>query len=143
MSDLKLVRQIAARPDIVFDAISTDEGIRHWFGPDAGPVLIAEMDLRVGGHFKVRFRMLDRSEHECSGEILELARPTRLVISWAWLGREADGESRVEFLLRPTAQGTELIFTHTQLPDEQAARDHERGWNGALDKLERYVNPTR
>ena len=122
MSGVKLVRQIAARPDIVFDAITTPRGIAHWWGPDAGPVLIAEMDLRIGGLFKVRFRMLDATEHECSGRILE-----------------ADGDSRVEWRLRPTAQGTELIFTHTQLVDDEAASSHERGWKGSFDKLERYV----
>jgi uncharacterized protein YndB with AHSA1/START domain len=140
MNSVRLVRQIAARPDTVFEAISTPAGITRWWGPDAGPVLIAEMDLRVGGRFKVRFRMLDASEHECSGKILELQRPTHLAMSWEWAGDEAEGESRVEWLLRPTAQGTELIFTHTQLPSEEAARDHERGWNGAFDKLERQLN---
>ena len=140
MSGLKLVRRMAARPATVFEAITTSQGISQWFGPDAGPVLIAEMDLRVGGRFKARFRMLDDTEHECSGTILELEPPTLLTMTWQWLGREADGESRVQFLLRPTAQGTELIFTHTQLPSEDAARDHERGWNGAFDKLERYTN---
>jgi uncharacterized protein YndB with AHSA1/START domain len=61
-------------------------------------------------------------------------------MTWEWAGKEAEGESRVEWLLRPTAHGTELIFTHTQLPSEEAARDHERGWNGAFDKLERQLN---
>ena len=43
--------------------------------PDAGPVLLAETDLRVGGRFRVRFRMLDGSEHESGGEYLEVDPP--------------------------------------------------------------------
>jgi uncharacterized protein YndB with AHSA1/START domain len=140
MSSVKLVRQIAASPETVFEAISTQEGLAHWFGPDAGPVLIAEINLHMGGSFRVRFRMLDDSEHECSGKIVQLEPPTRLAMTWKWLGREAEGSSRVEYLLRATAQGTELIFTHMQLHDEEAARDHERGWNGAFDKLQRYMS---
>ena len=138
MSGLKLVRQIAATPERVFDAISTAEGIAHWFGPDAGPVLISEMSSRVGGRFRVRFRMLDQSEHECTGKILELTRPTHLLMTWEWIGRDSDGDSRVEFTLRAnfTRNGINL-YPHTQLPSEQAARSHEHGWNGALDKLER------
>ena len=139
MSGVKLVRQIAARPELVFEALSTPQGIAQWFGPDAGPVLIAEMNLQVGGRYKVRFRMLDNTEHECSGEILEVERPARLAMSWQWLGREADGASRVEFQLRPTPQGTELVFTHTQLPSDQSAREHQQGWNGSFDKLERHM----
>ena len=67
MTSLTLVRRIAARPSIVFDALTTPEGIAGWWGPDAGPVLAAETDLKVGGRFRVRFRMLDGSEHESSG----------------------------------------------------------------------------
>jgi uncharacterized protein YndB with AHSA1/START domain len=143
MSGVTLVRQIAASPDRVFDAISTAEGLAHWFGPDAGPVLISEMSPRAGGRFRVRFRMLDQSEHECTGQILELTRPTHLLMTWEWKGREADGDSRVEFTLRAIPQGTELTFTHTQLPTEEAARSHEQGWNGALDKLQRFFGPAR
>lgn len=139
MTSLTLVRSIAARPEVVFDAITTPEGITRWWGPDEGPVLLAEIDLRVGGVFKVRFRTLDGSEHESSGEILELVRPARLVMSWRWLGQEGEGESRVEFALRPVDDGTELIFTHALLSSEQARREHEQGWSGALAKLERYL----
>ena len=39
MTSLTLVRKIAARPSIVFDALITPEGVSRWWGPDAGPVL--------------------------------------------------------------------------------------------------------
>ena len=139
MTSLTLVRRVAARPETVFDAISMPEGIAEWWGPDAGPVLIAEMDLRIGGHFRVRFRMLDGTEHECSGEILEVVRPVRLAMTWRWLGPEAEGESRVEITLRPIDIGTELIFMHTLLPSDQVAREHEEGWSASLDKLEHFL----
>jgi uncharacterized protein YndB with AHSA1/START domain len=138
VTSLTLVRYIAARPEIVFDAITTPEGITHWWGPDSGPVLLAETDLRVGGRFKVRFRMLDGTEHESSGEFLELVRPVRVAMSWRWLGSESEGESRVEIALRPIDSGTELIFMHALLSSELARKEHEEGWNGSLDKLESY-----
>ena len=75
MTSLTLVRRIRARQSIVFDAMTTAEGIAHWWGPDAGPVLIAESDPRKGGRFRVRFRTLDGTEHECSGEYLEVLPP--------------------------------------------------------------------
>ena len=138
MTSLTLVRRIAARPTIVFDALTTPEGIRCWWGPDAGPVLAAETDARVGGRFRVRFRILDGSEHESSGQYLEVRRPERLVMTWRWLGGSEDpGESRVEIDLRPIADGTEITFTHSGLHDEESRLGHERGWSGALDKLVR------
>ncbi|HEX2591137.1 MAG TPA: SRPBCC domain-containing protein [Rhizomicrobium sp.] len=136
MTSLTLVRRIKARPSIVFDAMTTPEGIRQWFGPDAGPVLIAETDLRVGGHYRARFRMLDGTEHEASGTYLELKKPERIVMSWRWTGGVEDpGESRVIAVLRPIPEGTELTFTHELLATEETRASHEEGWTGSLDKL--------
>jgi uncharacterized protein YndB with AHSA1/START domain len=143
MTSLTLVRRIAARPAIVFDALTTPDGIACWWGPDDGPVLLAETDIRVGGRFRVRFRMLDGSEHESSGEYLEVAKPVRLVMSWCWTRggdpEEAGEKSRVEIDLRPIDAGTELTFTHSRLQSESSRDSHQWGWNGALDKLTRYL----
>ena len=137
MTSLTLVRQIAARPSIVFDALTTPDGIRCWWGPDGGPVLIAETEPRVGGRFRVRFRMLDDTEHESCGEYLEFDPPRRLAMSWRWLGDEdKGGVSRIEIDLRATDGGAELTFTHSLLHDEETRRSHEEGWTGALDKLQ-------
>ncbi len=140
MTSLTLVRRIKARPQVVFDAVTTAEGIAHWWGPDAGPVLLAEVDPRVGGRYRVRFRLLDETEHESSGEFLELIRPQRVVMSWRWTGGVEDpGESRVEITLKAVSGGTELTFTHSQLHSEETRRSHEGGWGGALDKLEAHL----
>ncbi|HWX88787.1 MAG TPA: SRPBCC domain-containing protein [Rhizomicrobium sp.] len=140
MTSLTLVRRIGARPQIVFDAITTAEGITHWWGPDAGPVLLSESEPRVGGRYRVRFRLLDGSEHESSGEFLEILPPERVVMSWRWKGGVEDpGESRVEIMLKAVPEGTELTFTHALLHDEETRRSHEEGWTGALRKLETYL----
>ncbi len=140
MTQLTLIRRIAARPSIVFDALTTAEGIACWWGPDAGPVLKAETDLRVGGRFCVRFRTLDGIEHESSGEYLEILKPKRLTLSWRWAGGVEDpGESRIDIELRAIAEGTELTFTHSRLHDEESRRSHEEGWNGSLDKLQKHL----
>jgi uncharacterized protein YndB with AHSA1/START domain len=141
MTSLTLVRRIRARPSIVFEALTTPEGIAQWWGPDAGPVLVAETDVRAGGRFRVRFRMLDGTEHESTGEYLEIVESKRLVMSWQWSsGGEAqeDGElSRIEIDLKRIDAGTELTFTHARLKTDASRASHERGWSGALDKLVR------
>jgi uncharacterized protein YndB with AHSA1/START domain len=139
MTSLTLVRRIKARPSIVFEALTTPEGITSWWGPDVGPVLRAALDVRVGGRYRVRFRMLDGSEHESAGEYLEIVPSTRLVMTSQWtVGGEPDEAgniSRLEFHLKPIDIGTELTLTHAQLETEAARVSHERGWTGALDKL--------
>jgi uncharacterized protein YndB with AHSA1/START domain len=139
MSEITLVRRIAARPAIVFDALTTAEGMSSWWGPDEGPVLFATADPKVGGRFQVRFRKLDGSEHECSGEFLEIERLRRIVMSWQWTSGGEPGErgrtSRLELHLRPIDTGTELTLIHAALHDEESARSHRWGWDGALGKL--------
>ena len=39
--------------------------------------------------------------------------------------------------LRAIETGTELTLVHSRLSHEESARAHERGWNGALQKLMR------
>jgi uncharacterized protein YndB with AHSA1/START domain len=141
MKSLTLVRRIAARPSIVFEAITTAEGVATWWGPDDVPVVRAEMDARVGGAYRVRFRTLDGREHEARGEFLEVVSPRRIVMSWNWaVGGELEEHgriSRIEFELAPIAEGTELTFTHAGLSTEASAKSHTWGWTGALDKLVR------
>jgi uncharacterized protein YndB with AHSA1/START domain len=81
--------------------------------------------------------MLDGTEHECSGEYLDVVRPERVLMSWRWKGGAEDpGESRVEIVLKAVPEGTEITFTHSHLQDEETRRGHEGGWTGSLDKLE-------
>lgn len=137
MTSLTLVRKIRARPETLFAAMTQPEGIVHWWGPDGGPVLLAETDVRVGGAFRVRFATLDGSEHESYGTYLEVDPPRRLAMTWQWT-RDEDIVSRVEIDLREISEGTELTFTHAQLPDEETRENHIEGWNGGFDKLEQY-----
>ena len=140
MTSVTLIRRIAARPAIVFDALSTSEGMASWFGPDDVPVISAQADPRVGGRFRVRFRT-DGLEHECAGEFLDVVRPERIVMTWQWTFggelRERENVSRLELHLRSIKTGTELTLIHAALRDELSVRSHERGWDGALQKLAR------
>ena len=143
MTSLTLVRRIAARPAIVFDALTTADGVAAWFGPDDLPVIDAELDPRVGGGFRVHFQTLDGGDHEARGEYLEVDRPHRLVMSWRWgFGgepEEADHTSRIEIDLIAFEGGTELTFTHGGLRNEVSAASHQAGWTGSLAKLVRLL----
>ena len=129
MRSLTLVRRIAARPSIVFEAMTTAEGVAAWFGPDDLPVVRAEMDARVGGAYRVHFRTLDGRDHEARGEFLEVVPPRRIVMSWSWAvgGELEEGGriSRVEIELTPIGDGTELTFTHAALC-ERGLREEPR-----------------
>src|ERR1700742_3489398 len=122
MTDLTLVRRIAARPSIVFEALTTAEGIASWWGPDDVPVIAAQIDAQVGGAYRVRVRTLDDRVHEAFGECLEVVPPRRLVLSWNYASggepEEAGRTSQVAFDLRAIDTGTELTLTQTGLKNE-------------------------
>ena len=144
MNSITLVRRIKARPSIVFDALTTAEGISEWWGPDDVPVVLAEVEPKVGGAYRVRFRTLDGREHEAYGTFLELAAPRRIVMSWNYaLGGEADEHgrtSRIEIDLAPFDGGTHLRFVHTDLASDASELSHASGWTGSLDKLVRHLD---
>jgi uncharacterized protein YndB with AHSA1/START domain len=143
MTSLTLVRRVAAQPETVFAALTEPAAITCWWGPDAGPTLLAETDVRVGGSYRVRFRKEDGTEHEASGHYLEVVRPSRLVMTWRWAEGgypdEAGRESRIEIELRPIDMGTEIVFTHARLHTEASRDAHTWGWTGAFDKLEEHL----
>ena len=105
MTSLTIVKTIAARPEFVFDALIEPEGLKTWIGPDDGPVLVAEFDGRVGGRFRLRFRMLDGSEHEAAGEYLEVDRPHKLAMTWQWQNHDDRTISRIDVSLPPLPAG--------------------------------------
>ena len=52
---LTLVRRLKAPPAKVYAAWTDPALMARWWGPDAGPVLSAEADVRPGGRFSVVF----------------------------------------------------------------------------------------
>jgi uncharacterized protein YndB with AHSA1/START domain len=135
---LTLVRRIKAPPEKVYAAWTRPELMARWWGPDAGPVLSAEADPRVGGRFRVVFQTLDGETHDCRGEYQEVEADRKLVFTWEWVALP-ERRSLVTIRFRPIEEGTELNFTHAQFFDEAARDGHRTGWSGAFEKLEALI----
>jgi uncharacterized protein YndB with AHSA1/START domain len=132
---LTIVRRIKAPPAKVYDAFTRPELIAKWWGPDAGPVLHAEADARVGGRFRIRFQTLDGEQHEMSGAYRVTEPGRRLVWDMTWI-TFPERLSVVTLDLAAIEGGTELTLHHDQLHDEEVRDSHVQGWNGMLAKLE-------
>lgn len=131
-----IVRRIKAAPARVWAAITQPELMIQWWGPDAGPTLSVDADVRPGGRFSVVFRLLNGEEHNPIGIYREVILERRLVFSWNLPGER---ESLVTFQLEPHEGGTVLTLTHEHLPDEETRTSHEQGWSGLLDKLPLFL----
>jgi uncharacterized protein YndB with AHSA1/START domain len=135
---LAIVRRLKAPPARVYAAWTRPELMVRWWGPDAGPVLSAEADPRVGGGFRVLFQTLDGETHDCRGEYRQVEVDRKLVFTWEWVTLP-ERRSLVTIQLRPVDAGTEMTFTHAQFFDEAARDGHREGWNGAFDKLGSFI----
>jgi uncharacterized protein YndB with AHSA1/START domain len=136
---LTFKRRLNARPEKVWAAWTDSQKIIRWFGRgDARPDSFqAEIDPRVGGRYRISFST-DAEYYEVSGVYREVVPNQRLVFSWAWHSTP-ERESQVTVSLQPDGDGTLLTLQHEQLFDLAARDGHERGWLGALDKLEKIV----
>ena len=131
---LTYVRRIRATPAKVWNAFVDPRELLHWWGPDAGPTLSAETDVRVGGTFKIAFRTMDGEHHENHGEYLEVDPPKRLVMSW-WLSDTPQLRSLVTVSLVAVDEGVEVTVKHDGFSDDGVRITHEKGWEGALRKM--------
>jgi uncharacterized protein YndB with AHSA1/START domain len=134
---LTLKRRIKAPPAQVFEAWTKPEKIVHWFGPaeTVSNSVRAQMDVRVGGRFRVSFRTEDGEYHEVGGVYREVVPDRSLMFTWAWHSTP-ERESLVTVTLSNDGNGTLLTLHHEQFFDEKARDNHQRGWTGTLDKLE-------
>ena len=52
-------------------------------------------------------------------------------------------ESRVTIEMTPSGGATDLVLTHTGLPDDEMGRGHESGWKGFLGLLAEKIKGLR
>ena len=138
---LRVTRLIKAPRERIFEAWTKPADIQKWFGPETCQVQSAKLDLRVGGEYQLRVNSENMGAVNLHGVFRELKRPSKLVYTWSFSGNPklegGDSQVTVEFLDRKG--DTEIQITHEQLPNEEVKEDHNQGWNGSLDKLERHL----
>jgi len=137
---LTVTRRLRARPEKVYAAWTEAEKLVQWFGPaNVVPgTLRADLDIRVGGRYRISFTD-DKGEYfEVGGVYREVVANARLVFSWAWHSTP-ERESQVTISIKPDSAGSLLTLHHEQFADEKARDGHEKGWNELLTRLEQAV----
>ena len=136
---LTIERTYDAAPEVVWQAWTDPQALSKWFGPEeTQAVLDVDIDVKVGGRYRIAFVTGDGERHDVGGIYREVRFPSLLSFTWAWR-TTPERESLVTIRLEPAGGGTRLVFRHEQFFD-QAARDrHEGGWSGTFRKLDRFL----
>ncbi len=147
---LVIERTIKATPERVFDAFTQADQLTQWWWPNGFTCPAAEVDLRVGGTYRLGMEWPDfipaeaQFSHYMGGEFYEIARPHRLVMSGRAVN-DQQGElfaTLIEVTFEACDDGTALIVRQSYfepMPPAEAMSGAEQGWSEQLDKLERLL----
>jgi uncharacterized protein YndB with AHSA1/START domain len=137
---LNLQRHYPVAPEKVWRAWTDPQALKQWWGP-GGPeaVSLVQLDVRVGGRFRILFGGPRGDDHEVQGTYREVVPNRRLAFTWTWPRTTPERESLVTITFNAVGGGTELDFVHAQHFDEKVRDGHLQGWSEAFVKLDRFL----
>ena len=140
---LTVSRRYHATRERVFDAWTDPDIMKQWFSPEGVTNPAIDVDLCVGGAYRVEMLTPDGRRPVAVGTYQEIARPERLVFTWAWEDEADDAHTgqtlvTVEFLER--GDETEVVVTHAGFANEEGRKGHEDGWTGCLVCLDAVLS---
>jgi uncharacterized protein YndB with AHSA1/START domain len=131
---LEIRRTFPASRERVFRAWTRPEELNQWSAP--GPATpTTEVDLRVGGRYRIVMRGPDGTTHIVGGVYRVVEPPSRLVYTWKWEGNPEAVESLVTVEFQERRKSTDVVLRHEGLRDPADRDRHQEGWTGCLDKL--------
>jgi len=136
---IEVRRFLEAPPELVYRACTEGEYLRRWFGPRRLEITECDIDLRVGGTWRIVQRAPDGMEFAFHGEFLELGPPHRRVGTFVYEG--APEHEAVETLVLEAVEGGTMLTTTTrhsslEARDMQVANGMEEG---IIESMERLV----
>jgi|SRR5579863_1790082 len=138
MITLIVRKTIPATPERLFAAWTEPGQLQKWWGPEGVECVDPEIDLRLGGRYRIGNRFPDGKVMWIAGEFEVIDPPRRLTYTWYLEGiSETTERVTVRFEARGTA--TEVIVTHERISNEALRDQHAHGWRDCLDGLAEYL----
>jgi uncharacterized protein YndB with AHSA1/START domain len=131
---------IRAKPERLFAAWTEPEQLKAWWGPENVTCIGAEVELRVGGRYRIGNRFPDGKVLWIAGRFESIEAPRKLVYTWSIEGAGGEPE-RVTVEFEPLGELTEVRVTHERIADEAARDMHRLGWQGCLQGLQELLAP--
>jgi uncharacterized protein YndB with AHSA1/START domain len=141
-----ITRAFDAPAALVFDALTTPELVKRWWGFETAEWLVCEIDLREGGRWRYVIREKDDIEVGFHGEYREISRPHRLVWTEMYEGVPNPGPDKYPVCTTTLDEvdGVTTLTTvvqHTSKEDRDAvlSTGMESGMQISYDRLEDLV----
>ena len=135
-----VTRLVNAPPHIVWEAWTRAELFRQWWIPKSAALnlLSCEMDVRVGGGYRLVFRFQD-SEMAFFGTYREVVPNQRLV----WTNDEAGDAGQISTVTFEEKSGKTLVVMHELYPSKEALEAASGSYDAmpeTFDQLEEFVS---
>ena len=129
------VKKIFSAPiEIVFAHFTKAELLSTWHSPNLTIPPKLNLDLKVGGAYRIEMIDADGDVHIVVGIYKEIVPNQKLVYSWKWEGG-THPETTVTVLFTTLGDSTEVELIHAGFVDDEVKGHHNQGWNGLLSKL--------
>ena len=139
---VRLHRVLRARPEKVYRAFTEADALARWLPPNGFTCKIDQLDVRIGGTFRMSFRNFTTGNaHSFGGAYLELAPGERLRYTDKFDDPKLPGEMVTTVTLRAVACGTELNVVQEGIPEAIPPEFCYLGWQESLEHLARLVEP--
>ncbi|MBK7191373.1 MAG: SRPBCC family protein [Myxococcales bacterium] len=135
--ELVLTRTFDGPAHLVFEAWTTRDLFVRWWVPKAfAPLLVScDLDVRVGGTYRLVFRHGDDEPMAFHGRYTEVVPASRLV----WTNEEGAGGTQITTVTFEEKDGKTLVVVHELYPSKEAfegGRGAEDGMVEAFDQLD-------
>ena len=141
-NSVSLHRVIKASPEKVYRAFTEAMAISAWLPPYGFLCAVQQMDVKVGGSFKMSFTNFTTGHsHSFGGKYLEIEPNSFLKYTDVFDDPNMPGEMITTVWLKKNLAGTDLKVTQEGIPSMIPADMCYLGWQDSLDKLIRLVEP--
>jgi uncharacterized protein YndB with AHSA1/START domain len=140
-TEILITRAFDAPAELIFQALTTPELVKRWWGFETSEWLVCDIDLRAGGQWRYVIRD-DGTEVGFHGEYREIAGPHRLVSTEVFEGFPDAGSVNTITLDEVDGVTTMTTLVQHELQehrDGQLASGMEGGMQVSFDRLEDLV----
>jgi uncharacterized protein YndB with AHSA1/START domain len=139
--ELRITRSFDAPASVLFALWTDPEHLKRWMGPANFTCPEAEIDLRVGGAYRVMIKSAEHGENWFGGVYHEIEQDRRLVFTFAWDndGPSAGVETLVTITFEERDGRTVQTFHQRPFPTVERRVSHVEGWSEAFDKQQAYA----